>query len=202
MKRWLCTMLAVCALGVLTAAASAAENKKPATQPKESSLAQEAMMAARMPGPDQALMKPLAGEWTYSLKMWQSPSAPPMETTGKRSAKMLLGGRYLEETFTGTFMGQPFEGIGRLAYDKMKKQWVSTWIDNQGTGILYQTGTYDGTNTWTFTGDMDDPMTGKTVQARTVTTLNDPDTMTMTMYAPGSDGKEMKTMEMTMKRVK
>lgn len=40
-------------------------------------------------------------------------------------------------------MGMPFEGHGTLAYDNHRKMFVSTWIDNMGSGIMVLEGTYD-----------------------------------------------------------
>jgi hypothetical protein len=34
----------------------------------------------------------------------------------------------------------PFEGRGTEAYDNITKQYVNTWIDNMGTGIMHSTG--------------------------------------------------------------
>ncbi len=33
-------------------------------------------------------------------------------------------------------MGMPFEGMGIDGYDNLAKQYVSTWVDNMGTGIM------------------------------------------------------------------
>ena len=45
-------------------------------------------------------------------------------------------------------MGMPFQGMSTMAYDNGKKTFMSTWIDNMGTGILETEGTYDaGTKT-------------------------------------------------------
>ena len=64
---------------------------------------------------------------------------PAQESTGTSENKMILGGRYLEQHYDGTMMGQPFCGIG-YGFDNYKKKYVATWIDSMGTGILVTTG--------------------------------------------------------------
>jgi hypothetical protein len=157
-------------------------------------------MAMIMPGEHHAHMKKLAGNWDYTMKMWAEPGVTPTESSGKRSAEMMLGDRYLHEKYTGTFMGMPFEGHGTMGYDNVQKKYVGTWIDNMGTGIMMSTGSCDGKGTWTMKGDMADPTTGTMVPTRSVLKMVDENTFTMEMYVTGPDGKEMKMMEMTHKR--
>ena len=116
---------------------------------------------------------------------------------------MIMGGRYLDETYMGTFMGMPFEGHGTMAYDNVQKKYLSTWIDNMGTGIMFGSGTGDAAGTtWTMAADMADPMTGKMTATRSVTKVVDADHMTMDMFGPGPDGKEMKMMSIAATRTK
>jgi hypothetical protein len=96
-------------------------------------------------------------------------------------------------------MGMPFEGHGTDRYDNMTGKYVSTWVDNMGTGILYMTGDCKG-NVCTSTGDMTDPMTGKKVTTKMVSTWNDDGTMKMEMFAGDGSGNEMKTMEMLVQK--
>jgi hypothetical protein len=197
MRKCVCTLLLVLAA---SAPAALAGDEKAAGQPQyDPAAAQAAMMAAMQPGEHHEHMKKLLGTYNFTLKMWMDPSAPPTESTGKRTSEMLLGGRYLEEKYTGTFMGMPFEGIGLMGYDNVTKQYVGTWIDNMGTGIMTSHGQCDKSG-WTMVGESSDPMTGKTWTSRSVVKCIDDNTFTMEMYAPGPDGKEFKMMEMTCKR--
>ena len=197
MKRFVCTTLTLAMVGGLVITAFAGDEK---TVPGMDPAAAQAMMAAMTPGEHHAHMKKLAGNFDYTIKMWMDPSAPPMESTGKRTAEFLLGGRYLQEKITGTFMGMPFEGISLMAYDNLGKEYVSTWIDNMGTGIMVSKGQCDGKGNWTMTGESIDPATGKMITMKSVTTLVDDNTISMQMFMPGPDGKEYKMMELTMKR--
>ena len=74
------------------------------------------------------------------------------------------GGRYQQSTYTGNLGGMPFEGIGTLAYDNSRKVYVSSWIDNMGTGMMYLEGTYDeATKTLTMKGKAVDVTTGQDI---------------------------------------
>lgn len=197
MKKSVCTMLILVA--ALAAAAFAGDDKKAAQAQQPDAAGMQAMAAAMTPGEHHEHLKKLAGNHTYTMKMWMDPTAPPSESTGKRTAEFLLGGRFLQEKFTGTFMGMPFEGIGLIGYDNIKKEYVGTWIDNMGTGIMTSHGTCDKSG-WTMTGEATDPMTGKTWTSRSVVKIVDDNTFTMEMFGPGADGKEFKMFEMTCKK--
>jgi hypothetical protein len=61
------------------------------------------------------------------------PSKPPEVSEGTSEHTWVLGGRYVEQRFDGTFMGMPFSGIGYTGYDKYKKRYVGVWMDAAGT---------------------------------------------------------------------
>ena len=158
---------------------------------------------AMAPNENHALLKQREGKWTYKVKMWMAPGAPPQESEGKSSSKMAMGGRYLIDHVEGEFNGMPFKGMSILGYDNVKKKFVSSWIDNFGTGFMVGTGTYDAEKkTWTFKTEQSDPMSGKTAKGRSVERLVDENHWEMTMYSIGPDGKEMKSMEIKYTRVK
>lgn len=177
-----------------------------ATLPKEETpkMDSAAMMKAWMdymtPGEMHKWMASLDGNWSGEVKSWMSPDAPPTITSGTMNNKMVMGGRYQQGTFKGTMMGQPFEGTSMLAYDNAKKKFVNSWIDNMGTGLMVLEGTMDeATKTLTLEGEMTDPTTGKDIKTKQVLKFPDANTHTMEMYCD-MEGKETKTMEMTMTR--
>ncbi len=143
----------------------------------------------------------LAGDWEWTMNWWMQPGAPPEQSSGTSKSEMILGGRYLNDHFRGTAMGQPFEGDGLTGYDNHLKEYFSTWVDNMSTGVFVTRGKYDPqAKSLVMTGTMDDFMDGKKKTMRTVLTHVDENTMRFEMYAPGPDGKEFKTMEMVSKR--
>jgi hypothetical protein len=143
------------------------------------------------------------GEWNEEVSFWMAPNAPAQKMQATCVNAMILGGRYQESKHKGDFSGMPFEGVGTLAYDKVQKMFVNTWIDNMGTGVMVLKGTWDEkTKTINLKGDMTDPMSGKVVQVREVVKIIDENTQVMEQYGFDHDGKEFKTMEIKMTRVK
>jgi len=155
----------------------------------------KAMMAAASPGATHKMLAKSAGTWSATVTMWMQPGAPPTSSTATATNVMIMGGRYLRSTNKGTFMKMPFEGIGITGYDNVKKQFVNSWIDNMGTGIMTMSGTYDeASKTITYTGSMADPMTGKDTPFKEVWTFTDDNHQVMEMFYP-MEGKDFKAME-------
>jgi hypothetical protein len=197
--------LKVCvALFTLAAAATlyAADPPKQPAMTAEEKAEMEAMIKAATPGEAHKALQPMAGTFDTKLTMWPKPSAPPVESGGTTVNQWILGGRYLEQKFDGSFMGMPFSGIGYTGYDNVKKQYFSTWIDSMGTGMMVSSGAPAGPNRWKFTGSYADPVTGKDVAIEEKITVADNDHHTFEMWAPGPDGKSFKTMEIKYSRKK
>ena len=86
-------------------------------------------------------------------------------------------------------------------YDNVKKKFVTSWIDNMGTGIMNSEGTYDSaTKTFTYTGDYE-PMPGMKCKIRQVLKIVDADHHTLEWYEDRGAG-ETKTMEISYARRK
>jgi hypothetical protein len=148
------------------------------------------------PGEVHKMMASWKGNWMGDMTMWMSPDAPPEKFTGTMISKMALGGRYQQSVHKATFNKMPFEGQSTLAYDNMKKTFISTWIDNMGTGMMVMEGPWDPTTkSITFRGRMMDPMQGKEIDCREVFKVIDDNFHVMEMYCSGMDGKEYKSME-------
>jgi hypothetical protein len=162
--------------------------------------AQKAWMAYMTPGPIHKMIAASDGDWKAEISLWESPGGTPTTSTSTCTNKMILGGRYQESRISGTFMGMPFEGIGTLAYDNAKRVFISSWIDNMGTGMMNLEGTWDaGTKSITFLGKMTDPMSGKDMPYREVFKMIDDNNQQMDMYAQ-MNGQEFKTMEIKLTR--
>lgn len=92
-----------------------------------------AMLAAAAPGEEHKLLKQMVGRWDIASKFWMAPDAPPMESKGSSSIKLVLGGRFVQQDYRGAFMGIKFQGIGLTGYDKHKKKFVNVWLDTGST---------------------------------------------------------------------
>ena len=184
--------------GALPAPARAADAKAPApaaVPPAAAPNAEEMkakMKAYSTPGENHRALDALVGNWDADVKMWQDPAAQPEVSKGTNEARWILDGRFLEQRFTGQFMGEPFEGTGLIGYDNIKQQYQSVWIDSMGTGMMKAEGTYDpAMKTLTETGSHSCPITpGGERTFRSVTKFVDPNTIQLEFYGPGPDGKE------------
>ena len=191
---------------VIAALAIGADEKAKKTMPATGKMDEKAMMEMMAkystPGAEHKKLEAMVGTWDTNAKMWMDPSATPQESKGVAENKMVLGGRFLEQTFEGTMMNQPFTGMGYTGYDLYKKQYVSTWMDSMGTMIMSATGNTDASGKLTMTGSMDDPMTGKKMDFKETVTMVDDDHQLFEMWMPGPDGKPFKTLEIQYVRKK
>ncbi len=157
------------------------------------------MMEAAMPGPMHDRLKSAVGHWDLTVTTWMAPGTPPQTNKGTADRKMILGDRYLQEEAHGEAMAPgmpPFEGTGATGYDNVSKKFVSTWMDNMGTGIMNSTGTYDEkTKSFTHHGTFNDPMTGKAKTIRMVMKMMDDTHQTVEFFDKTPAGKEFKSME-------
>jgi hypothetical protein len=156
------------------------------------------------------LLSSLDGNWNFTIKMWWNPdpNAKPQESKGTANRKTVMGGRYVMMDVTGK-MQMPgedgkmkdaqFKGMGLEGYDNVKKKFVSSWIDNMGTGIQFSEGTYDpATKTFTYTSEME-PMPGMKSQTREIIKIADNNHMALEWYE-NHGGGEKKTMEINYTR--
>ena len=169
--------------------------------PMDSAAMAKAWEAFMTPGEMHTWMASQVGTWNVDVKSWMDPNQPPAESKATNVVTMALNNLYQLSHYKGEMMGMPFEGRGTLAYDNARKMFVSTWIDNLGSGIMMMTGTYnESTKMLSLKGTQTDPMTGKESPIREDYKIIDDNTQTFELYGPGMDGKEMKYMEATMKR--
>jgi hypothetical protein len=176
--------------------AAFADDPKPGAQnpPPMDPAMMQAMMAAATPGAEQKALEEFVGTWKTTVTMWMMPGADPMTSEGSSDNRMILGNRFLEQHFTGNVMGAAFEGIGYTGYDNVRKQYWGTWMDNMSTSMMMTTGSKSG-KTYSFSGSMPDPMTGKDSPVEEKVTIVDANHHTMEMWGPGPDGKMYRTME-------
>ena len=159
------------------------------------------------------LLGELAGNWNYTVKMWMDPSNPkakPQESKGTSTRKAVMDGRYYVAEHSGKFqMPGPdgkmqdmnFKGMALEGYDNAKKKFVSAWIDNMSTMVMYSEGTYDpATKSFTYNADCE-MMPGKTTKIREVIKVVDKDHHTFEWY-DNARGPEAKTMEISYTRKK
>jgi hypothetical protein len=181
---------------------TAVKKETPPAPMPDSVTANKNMMDYGTPGDVQKMMAKWDGNWDGEVKMWMDPAAPPAVMNVKMVNKMVMNGLYQQSNSTGSFGGMPFNGLSTTGYDNHRKMFVSTWIDNMGSGIVYMEGAWDdATKAMNLKGKMTDPMSKQQVDIREVMKIVDDNTQVMEQYIT-HDGKETKSMEITFKRKK
>jgi hypothetical protein len=198
-KIWSSIALASVFLTVGLSAQSSAKHEMSA----EEKAGMEAMMKAAAAGAEHKLLGDMVGTFKAKVTMYMAPGAPPTVSYGTSVNTWVLGGRDVQQKFTGNMMGSPFHGIGYTGYDNLKKEYWGTWRDDMSTGIMTSTGnTADGGKTWKFASVATDPMTGKDSKGEMVITVVDSKHHNMEMWGEGPDGKTFKMMEIAYTRTK
>ena len=193
--------IGACAILLSSSAFAQEAPKKPEMTPQQKA-AMEAMMKAATPGEAHKRLQPIIGTFEAKLAMYEQPGAPPQTATGTSECRWVLGGRWVEERFSGTVMGMPFSGIGYTGYDNIKKQYVGTWMDTMTTAMMISSGADTSTNVFEANATMEDPVSGKDMPVKIRTTVADDDHHTMEMWGPAPDGSMFKMMEIAYTRKK
>jgi len=192
-----------CAVLFGTSVVFAADKEKEKTTGKDAKAAaeMEAWMKAATPGENHKHLDYFVGDWKTSNTMWMDGSET--KTEGTAHMEWAMDGRYVISKHSGNFMGMPFQGMGIEGYDNVSAKYFSIWIDNMSTQYMASDGTAsaDG-KTFTYKGSSKDPMSGKTVHHRMVSTVTGPDTFKFEMFMSPDKAKEEKAMEILYSRVK
>jgi hypothetical protein len=176
-------------------------------KPDEAAMMAEYMKAAA-PGPEHARLKEFAGDWDAVVKMFQPDGTPGGTSKGVTHAKMVLGDRFLQSSYEGEMemapgVKMPFFGVGLNGYDKGKKKYTGVWVDTMSTAMMITEGTADANGTITSEGTVADPMTGKPMKVKDISSRIDKDTFRYELHMsnPGED-KLVKIIEITYTRKK
>jgi hypothetical protein len=190
-------------------ATTAATVASSAPQPNEAEMMAQMMELAKT-GENHKLLADLAGNWDYKIKFWMVPGMPPTESSGTAVRKSIMDDRFSIMDVAGKvpmpgpdgkMISLDFKGMSVDAYDNVKQKFVSTWIDNMGTGIFMSEGTYDpAAKALTYQSEME-LVPGMKTQVREVVKLTDKDHNTLEWYEKRG-GEEMKTMEINYTRRK
>jgi hypothetical protein len=188
--------------GTLVASFALAEDK--ATSEKIDPAKMEEMMkkaeAAGTPGDAHKALEPLVGDWTAEVKSWMAPDAPPTVTKATAKSSWVMNGRFIQQEFTGEFMGKPFHGVSLTGYDNTKQKYNNVWIDDMHTSMFTSEGeSENGNKVITFEGKYDCPLTGrKDLPMKQVLLIVSQDKHVFEMHDPTKG--DAKTMEITYTR--
>lgn len=176
------------------------------TKEKAPEMTQEQQMAAweknMTPGPNHQLLAPMAGTFRVAVKSRMSPDAPWDDSTGTCENRWILGNRFLDSSFRGSFGGMPFEGRGMYGYDNASQKFVGFWTDSMTTGLMpISEGRADATGkVITMSRTMPDPITGLRSTQREVWTIESPTSHRMEAYVQTGDDPEYHFMTLNFTR--
>lgn len=172
----------------------AKEAAKPEMTPEE-----KAMEEAAAPDEHHQKFEKYVGRWDGAMKMYMPGSTEPMPISDTLIARWEpgMGNRFMIMDHTSKIFDKPFRGTATWGYNKATKKYEAIWRDNMGTGMMISYGSMAADGTMTFTGDMDDPMTGAKIKTREIYKWQGDDSFTFEMFQTGPDGKENKAIEAT-----
>ena len=88
-----------------------------------------------------------------------------------------------------------FDAFNNNAYDNHLKKYLSIWVDNKGTGMMFSSGTVDKRGlVLTEFAEVDNIFTGKKEKAKSVTTFINADKFMLEMFMVNPKG-EFKNLE-------
>ena len=103
--------------------------------------AQATAASAASPGlAHQQLIKRI-GNYKTSTKFTMQPGGPATESSGAAKITGTLGGRFLLEENSGTFMGEASAGLRLMGYNNATNQYEACWTYTMSTAILTLAGT-------------------------------------------------------------
>ena len=187
------------------AAGTAAGQQQPEMQlpPGWTAEDMQACMAAAAPGKMHEHLVKSVGTWQGKNTMWMYPGAEPMKSESTATITPMLDGRFVKCEMSGDMPGMgPYNGFALYGFDNVSQKFVSTWIDNCGTGMAHGTGDLspDGkTLTWNYTYNC--PLTKKPTALREVETFTSNDARKLEIFGVDpKSGKEFKMMEIELTR--
>jgi hypothetical protein len=154
----------------------------------------EAWMNYMTPSETHHAIAESVGEWTTKATFWMEPGGEPTVSEGTATAEMILGGRYLQMTNKGNMMGMEYEGLSTVAFDNATHEYINTWIDNMGTGLMICKGKLnEETGKIEMEGTYVDPMTGTEEPFRQTYQIVDNNHHLLEMFTK-KDGEEFKSL--------
>jgi hypothetical protein len=153
------------------------------------------------PGEHHEHLDRLAGTWEFTAQIWVPGQDDPVESSGTLSSVWILAGRFLRTELTSTFMGQPYEGVGIDGYDNAAGHYVATWVESTGTAMSTLEGACDTEGrVRTMNTATRDPASGETLEIKSVTTVLNDNSYMYESFVVGSDGTEVKQLELVARR--
>lgn len=147
------------------------------------------------------MLSTASGTWASIISFFTPQVTEPKTGEGKCDVRMLHGGRFLMGDYYFRISGQDFSATHTLGYDNATRTFVSTWMDNSGTGILVCTGNLENDKSAiVLSGSYTDPKTRQEINVKQQFFLSDDRIIKLESYLTYPGDKEFKNMEIIMKR--
>ncbi len=171
--------------------------KKPAEKkPAEDKAADN---KAGEPGPNHKLLAQFEGEWDTVTTEFGEDGKPASTDKGTTTAKVVMGGRFLDFSYDGRSHGKFARGAGMMGYSNVEKRFEQYYAQSTSTEIEYMTGSADSAGkVFTFSGKTTDAA-GKAISKKSVITITSKDACKEEVYVTAG-GKETKVAELVYTR--
>ncbi len=190
------TLAGAACLALLPLIAPAQEDFDPARM-------EEVVRKYGTPGKEHKILASWVGTWKTENTYWMTPEAPPMKSIGQSRCRMLMKGRYLSELFSSESpeFGK-FEGRATVAYDRLNKEYIHTWIDTMNTGMMISRGkASEGGKSVEFKTVHKDSLTMQELKIRMVSHIGDPRERKLEMFLTYPGKEEFKHMQIVYTKV-
>lgn len=180
----------------------AAAQESAAPPPTEEEI-MKAWIDAGTPDERHKALQSFIGKWKTESKMWMGPQGEPTVSHGTATSRWILGGRLIQEEYSGTMMEKPFKGLSLLGFDKIKGKYYSTWNDTMSTSLMYSEGDYNPEKRELhMRGEYIDPVTKEKKPTELISRIESPNHHLFEMYEQGVTGERFKAMQIDYYRVK
>lgn len=137
-RTWMAALVAVGCVAWFGGGAFS-EEEKPAGGAGDPAEMEKMMQALATPGEMHRWLAKFDGAWDVKGKM-HGPDGSVTDTSGTAKMRMVLGGRFSEQSYSGSMWGGTFEGHGLTGYNNLTKQFENYWFDTLGTTPSIATG--------------------------------------------------------------
>ncbi len=143
-----------------------------AQEPPDSAQMARIMELAR-PGPEHDRLAAMAGDWDVTYRMGGTTITASVES------RIILGGRFLMSTATGSGEGIPYEALHIMGFDRGPGVYTAVGFDTWGTFYVTAAGPWDTERGGAvLSGSYDDPATGHHHDYEFIWTVHGPDRFT------------------------
>jgi hypothetical protein len=152
---------------------------------------------AMTPGEGQKKLESMIGTFEVKIRTWIDPSKPPVESRAICINSWVLGQRYMRSILSGFIAGEPFDGIGYVAYDNVAKVYQTVWLDSGNTAMVSYRGGFDASGkSATLKATVSDPITTKPVPIELRLSIADNGDHMSEIWGQGLGNKLFRMMEL------